>query len=271
MKKFILACFLCLCITGCNGIPRLAGGDITVKKIETETPIIVPLPPKPLPPTPSGNGILDIYNQYVYEDKLQKFLDLQNQPPTMRKTTETTVTVQQPENPQDGAKLETVIEPDNRVTVSGGTGKAQDVAGIAKVMANFKLSYVPMVIGVGMIVVGGLAIGLAKQVKTGSIFVGIGILLMILAYALAEYAPILILIGILSAIAWAIYLLWKNGMLWKAHVENTSLVQAIKKDMTPEDQEHYFTHDDSVANLIQSDSTKKVVAEVKKKENFDGR
>jgi hypothetical protein len=180
------------------------------------------------------------------------------------KKTSISVAVQQPEAPKDGAVISFKDKPDGTVDVSTSTGQSQDISNIQAAVAKIGMLHPLVWAGAALCVLGVLAAAIAGQYKWGAgLFIG-GLAMALGAAIIAEYAVYFGIIGIIVVI-WLLYVLWDNKVNKKGFIENTKVIERIKKELPDDKKEQLFNEKSGDVALIQSSSTKNLVKNTRNK------
>lgn len=252
-------------LAGCRGIPSYQGGQSTYSSEKETVSSIKPV--EPPAPKITGNETLDKANQELYKQKLEHYeTNKANELSTTTKE-KTQVIVTQPENAKEPAALNIVQGKDGYLDIDTSTGHSYDVADLAKIDAKFKSLNPLIFVGVGLIVCAAF-IAYRGNLMAAGLSAGTGIGLIVLSVLLAQYTAYFLVLAILIIIGIVIYFVHKSGILYKANVDVITTVEALRKDLSPEQDNKWFQDKKASAKIIQSPSTMKVVKNIKAKEQI---
>lgn len=176
-----------------------------------------------------------------------------------------TVRVDQPQNPSNAASATiTIDEKTGKPIIKASTGGAQDSSQIEIMGATIDMLNPVIYVGTGMILLGA-GIGLFfRQIYWGICIGGVGVCMVVGSFLLAKYS-MLFLLGLAVFLGYMAWLLYRNFIQKRANEENVAVLEKTKEYLDPQAKKEIFEDKNSIANLAQSDSTKKIVDEAKEK------
>lgn len=185
------------------------------------------------------------------------------------KTEHTEVSVIQPDNPKDSAKVTVSRQPDGTINTTIGTGRSFD---ITTTLAGFNMLNKVMWVGIGFVVL-GVGIGVVTKMlqwKWSLGMGGVGLLLIAFSYFLGTFAAqifwIIVIVGFIVLLGYVIWTARNYFVYDKANEENIKLVDYLKNNyMTKEQKVQEFNTKEGIVPTIQSKTTKKLVAQKKAK------
>lgn len=176
---------------------------------------------------------------------------------------EVTTEIKQPESPKGPTPIKYESE-DGKTSISTEISPSHDNSSVFAAASNVRsLTW----IGAAMILLGVGVAWFLKQVKWGVVIGAVGISLIVLGFLLVQY-PMVFLIGAilggLTLLAFGGNFLYQYFVRSRANKENVALIETIKNEyLTDEQKKILFNSNNSIAALAQSDSTKKLVKEIK--------
>lgn len=174
-----------------------------------------------------------------------------------KKTTVTTVTVTQPDNPKSENGLTYTVPPGGGIKIDANLPAASNVA---EIIGATNLLKIPMYAGIAMLIAGGLIWAVLKNIRWGASLGGIGLVMILGSYLLAKFA-LYFMFGLLALVAFGLYVLWDYIRQRNANSETVKTIQAAKETGAISDPKAFA----AIADSVQGKGTKQIVAKIKGK------